>query len=152
MIYLHTKYIEEKLIMSHSKFVSSIPNNNLEPVFVGGGSGPASKSSGTYVPVFLRNQPTQEQTHTGTLTQTKEFKMTDDDFPSFLGSKSGTKTTVDPPKTITHYSDALKKDIDKPKTKVTKSNTTSYSSNKNKKRILDDYSDHYSDEYNSDEY
>jgi hypothetical protein len=134
--------------MSQSNFVSNIPNNKLEPVFVGGGSGPTAKSSGTYVPAFLRNQ--NEPVHSSkTEVHTPEFKMTNDDFPSLLGTKPETKTNKDTPKIISHYSDALKKDIDKPKTKPKSGtwNGTSYNSNKKKQRILDDYE---SDDYDSD--
>lgn len=126
--------------MSQSTFVSSIPNNKLEPVFVGGGSGPKAKSSGTYVPAFLRDKEshTTKQEHT----VAKEFKMADDDFPSLLGSTKSTKKTTDTPKTVTDYSNALKKDIDKPRPKITNPRTYNEPRGKKKKTqpILDDSS------------
>lgn len=132
--------------MSQSKFVSSIPNNNLEPVFLGGGEGPRSKSSGAYVPVFLRGEDKQEQ-HNKTDTRTaQEFKMTEDDFPSFTKSTTTTNTS----KPFTHYSDALKKDIDKPMVKPNKENrhgVQKSTTKKNQKHILDDYGAYDSDDH-----
>jgi hypothetical protein len=137
--------------MSQSKFVSSIPNNKLEPVFLGGGSGPSAKSSGAYVPSFLRNEETRDKKDTGT--KHNEFNMTDDDFPSLLSAKPVTKEVS---KNFTHYSDALKKDIDKPRPKVIKSNPSGGKNTKKKQipSILDDSSKNsgdYSDTYNSDD-
>ncbi len=136
--------------MSQPKFVSSIPNNKLEPVFLGGGSGPTSKSSGAYVPGFLRNQKEQDHSSKGEV-DVSEFKMTNDDFPSLLGAnpeglaRHSTKTTK---AAITHYSDALKKDIDKPTPKSSKPNGSSYNKKKKKQRILHDYSsEDYDSEY-----
>lgn len=72
--------------------------------------------------------------------------MADDDFPSLLGAKStteSTKTSTESPKTITNYSNALKKDIDKPRPKITNSRTYNEPRGKKKKTqpILDDSSD-----------
>jgi hypothetical protein len=127
--------------MAQSNFLSSIPNNKLEPVFLGGGSGSVAKSSGTYVPAFLRNQQAQDTSKTDTLTHTKAFQMTDNDFPSLLGTKSSTKSK----ETFTHYSNALKKDIDKPKPKVSVANRSNGTATKNTEvqSILDDYEDDY---------
>jgi hypothetical protein len=137
--------------MSHSKFVSSIPNNKLEPVFLGGGSGPTSKSSGAYVPAFLRNVQDPEKTSKPEpVKESKEFKMTEEDFPGL----SGTNQLVTPQANITLYSNALKKDIEKAKLKPKTKNETGKSSVQvlaKKQRILED---HYSDDeyYYSDEY
>jgi hypothetical protein len=131
--------------MSQSKFVSSIPNNNLEPVFLGGGEGPRSKSSGAYVPAFLKGNNNQEQNNKTDTRTVQEFKMTEDDFPSFTKSTKTTNTA----KTFTHYSDALKKDIDKPIVKANKENrhgVHNSTTKKNKKPILDDYSAYDSDD------
>ncbi len=139
--------------MSASKFVSNIPNNKLEPVFLGGGSGPSpnTKSSGAYVPAFLRNQKEQEQPNkTETVNKQKEFKIVEDDFPGL----SSTNKLVEPQANITRYSDALKKDIEiaklKPKTKHDSGKSVQKKASETervKQRILDDYSDEYSDEY-----
>jgi hypothetical protein len=135
--------------MSQSKFVSSIPNNKLEPVFLGGGEGPSSKSSGAYVPAFLKGKNNQEQNNKTDTRTVQEFKMTEDDFPSFANSKESTKTT-NTPKTFTNYSDALKKDIDKPVVKANKENRHGVNNStpkKHKKPILDDYSGYDSDDH-----
>jgi hypothetical protein len=132
--------------MSQSKFVSSIPNNNLEPVFLGGGEGPRSKSSGTYVPAFLQGKNNHEQNNKTDTRTVQDFKMTDDDFPSFTKSTKTTNT----PKTFTHYSDALKKDIDKPMVKPNKENrhgVQKSTTKKNQTHILDDYSAYDSDDH-----
>ena len=139
--------------MSQAKFVSSIPKNKLEPVFLGGGSGPSSKSSGAYVPVFLRSEESQEKPNKKDVKQ-NEFKMNDTDFPSFLGVKATNSTGNF--NTFTNYSNALKKDIDKPRPKVSTSKGSSEKNIKKKQssRILDcsKYdSDGYSDTYNSDD-
>lgn len=136
--------------MSQSKFVSSIPNNKLEPVFLGGGDGSSTKSSGAYVPAFLRNKNDTEKASV-TNTHVTEFKMTDDDFPTMSGTKSS-NTTATAPKTFTHYSSALKKDIDKPKPKVSKENSAGgkHSQTNRNERILDDYSDYDSDDHYGD--
>lgn len=135
--------------MSESKFVSSIPNNKLEPVFLGGGSGPSSKSSGTYVPAFLRNQNDQEKSNKmDSLKPNNEFKMIEDEFPGLPSTKKTATTQVN----NSHYSDALKKDIELAKLKPKAKNGSSKTSEKKllkKQRILDDdYSDeeyYYSD-------
>ena len=135
--------------MSQSKFVSSIPNNTLEPVFLGGGEGPSSKSSGTYVPAFMQGKNNQEQNNKTDTRTVQDFKMTEDDFPSFANSKESTKTK-NTPKTFTHYSDALKKDIDKPIVKANKENrhgVQKSTTKKNQTHILDDYSAYDSDDH-----
>ena len=133
--------------MSQSQFVSNIPNNTLEPVFLGGGSGPgqSGKSSGAYVPVFLRDKTNSEsdkkQAHI------KEFSLETQNFPSLSGksNESAVKSA------FTNYSDALKK----PKldngtsTVVKKTNTSQEKTQKKRKatanRILNEYSDSDSD-------
>jgi hypothetical protein len=138
----------------NKKFESSIPNNKLEPVFLGGGSGPSSKSSGTYVPVFLRNQEENDtQIVTNPRVAKKDFKMSEDDFPTISGAKSSSAstTTTETPKIFTNYSDALKKDIDKPRPKSSQQNGNGESNHSRKKikqpRILAEYSDYDSDDY-----
>ncbi len=145
--------------MSQNKFVSSLPQNKLEPVFLGGGSGPSSKSSGTYVPVFMQNQPEKDKSNvTNPRVANKEFKMSENDFPSISFAKSSSvtirtyaNTTTGPSKIFTNYSDALKKDIDKPQHKSSQQNSKNDVKNietKSKQtRIIDDYSDYDSDEY-----
>jgi hypothetical protein len=134
--------------MSQSKFVSSIPNNNLAPVFLGGGEGPSSKS-GVYIPSFLQGKNKQDQNNKDTCV-VKDFKMTEGDFPS-LGASKPSNTNTQTLNTFKHYSDALKKDIDKPKPKANKENGHSRANKstnkKNKKQILDHYSDYDSDDH-----
>jgi hypothetical protein len=145
--------------MSQNKFVSSIPNNKLEPVFLGGGDGSFSKSSGVYVPSFLRNKTDTDRTNTeNPPAQKKEFKLADDDFPLISGNKVfsvATKSDTVASKIFTNYSDALKKDIDKPKPKSSKTHISDYekkSHTKNSKQsILNNYNNYDSDEYFEDE-
>jgi hypothetical protein len=135
--------------MSSNKFVSSIPNNTLEPVFLGGGSSapasvPDSNAAGkskVYVPSFIKNK---DATEVSTKEQ-KDFKMSDADFPSLTQTKTSAESTT---KAFCNYSNALKKDIDKPRPKE---NITSVGvKKKNKKqRILDTSDNSYSD-YDSD--
>ena len=133
-----------------SQFVSNIPNNTLEPVFLGGGSGPSSKSSGAYVPAFLRDKTNSEgekkQVHT------KDFTLETENFPTLSGSSKAPATKT----TFSYYSDALKKpklDNGTPPAVVKHTNIYQEKAQKKRKakmanRVLDEYSDSDSDDNN----
>ncbi len=134
--------------MSQSKFVSNIPNNTLEPVFLGGGSGPtpspSGNSSGAYVPVFLR-----DKTNNDSDKKPVEFSLETQNFPTLSGNtKETTAKTI-----FTNYSDALKKpklDNGTPVVAVKKTNIYQEKAQKKRKaranRVLDEYSDSDSDD------
>jgi hypothetical protein len=89
------------------KFVSSIPNNTLEPVFLGAQNGSqASGGNGKYVPSFLRNKDQgfhDEATKKLDVKQVPEDNLTN--FPSLGG------TIVTKPKSTLNFSEAIKKPV-----------------------------------------
>jgi hypothetical protein len=134
---------------SQSQFVSNIPNNTLEPVFLGGGSGPSlsGNSSGAYVPVFLRDKTSGDSSK-----KPEEFSLETQNFPTLSSNSTDTKVKT----TFTNYSDALKKpklDNGMPTVVVKHTNTYQEKAQKAQKKrkakmansILDDYSDSDSD-------
>ena len=86
-------------VQEKPKFVSSIPNNKLEPVFIGRPDtepeNPSSKehSKGVYVPAFLKNKQDDVRsnsfdTETTKKTIQKKPQLNTTDFPDLPNSKS----------------------------------------------------------------
>jgi hypothetical protein len=135
--------------MSQPQFVSNIPNNTLEPVFLGGGSGPSTsgKSSGAYVPVFLRGKTSDDNSK-----KPVHFKLETENFPTLSGGIKETAVKT----TFTNYSEALKKPkLDNGAAPVVVKHTNTYREKAQKKhkaklanRIIDEYSDSDSEEAN----
>lgn len=84
-------------VQEKPKFVSSIPNNKLEPVFIGrpdtdalAGSGSSTENkSGVYVPAFLKNKqegPSVDKDVVKKPVQ-KKPQMTQNDFPELSSKK-----------------------------------------------------------------
>ena len=88
------------------KFVSSIPNNKLEPVFIGrpetdllpGSVFSAEKKSSVYVPEFLKNKQEGQyvEKEVAKKQTQKKPQLTVNDFPDLLASKKkGSDTTLE---------------------------------------------------------
>jgi hypothetical protein len=123
------------------KFVSSIPNNTLEPVFLGAPSGSqGSKGSGKYVPGFLRNKDNDTDV-SGKKTDSNVVPENNlDNFPTLAG------TIWTKPGSTLNFAEAIKKpsvQSDLPKL-VTRENMVAVSKKKRVKVRND--SEDYDDE------
>jgi hypothetical protein len=83
---------------SQTKFVSSIPNNTLEPVYLGGTpSNGAPKSTGIFVPNCLKAEKNEN-----VVKVEKAPQFNEESFPSLIG------TPVKKPTTFLGYANAVK--------------------------------------------
>jgi len=100
-----------------SHFVSQIPKNKLEPVYLGGGSGAnlyslktaaqscgGGKSNGVYVPVHLRGSIDQSSRPE---TIKKPISLGENDFPGLPTKKTASKAVTKP---IMNYAEMAKKE------------------------------------------
>lgn len=92
--------------MSKPAFVSQIPKNKLEPVFIGGSGENLEKSkekNGIYVPAHLKNKDSSVDTHVDKPKQ-KAVPLDNTNFPS-LGGKISKVTPI----TTMNYAEIAKK-------------------------------------------
>jgi hypothetical protein len=127
---------------SQTKFVSSIPNNSLEPVYLGGmPSNDGPKSSGIFVPSCLKGEKNEP-----TVKVEKVPEFNEQSFPSLIGEP------VKKPKAFLGYANAVKS----PAANLVKSPPNNYSAASNVSKNppkttvtsnYDEYSDSDSDAY-----
>ncbi len=128
------------------KFVSSIPNNTLEPVFLGDPSGTkGSGGNGKYVPSFLRNKENDTGNSSDKRTENKPVPENNlDNFPT-LGGTIWTK-----PGSTLNFAEAIKKPVvvgDTPKPVVQEKMLVISKKKKVKTRTYSDDNDEYPDDY-----
>lgn len=86
-----------------SHFVSQIPKNKLEPVYLGGGCG-GDKSNGVYVPVHLRGSSDQSSRQE---TKHKPISLGEKDFPGLPTKKTASNAATKP---TMNYAEMAKKE------------------------------------------
>ena len=114
---------------SETKFVSNIPNNKLEPVYLGGTqqTNSTAKTNGVFVPSCLR---TEKDTKVQMVPQVNEQT-----FPSLLGA------TIKASKPFLGYANAVKKPAVQIVKPVASSNSVNTSVPKVSKKQYSEYSD-----------
>jgi hypothetical protein len=121
---------------NQTKFVSSIPNNTLEPVYLGGApqTGPAN-SKGIFVPSCLRGETAEKSDKPIKVEKVPQFN--EETFPSLIGG------SIKTPKTFLGYANAVKK----PAVNVEKLTCSAPSKNTPKTNVTPKYDDSDSDSY-----
>jgi hypothetical protein len=118
------------------KFVSSIPNNKLEPVYLGGTpqTNSAPKSNGVFVPSILRGEKDTIVPKAQVVPQ-----VTEETFPSLMGPAIKASTP------FLGYANALKKPVGQIVKPVSMSSNISTSSKTSAKPITTSQYSEYSD-------
>ncbi len=114
------------------KFISSIPNNKLEPVYLGGTpqTNSAPKSNGVFVPSILRGEKDTTAPKAQVVPQ-----VTEESFPSLMGPAIKASTP------FLGYANALKKPVDKSAKPLAVSSNAKTSGKPITKSQYDEYSD-----------
>ena len=119
---------------TQTKFVSNIPNNKLEPVYLGGTSqnNGTSKSNGIFVPSCIRSQNNTSVTTAQVMPQVMP-QVNEQSFPSLLGTAKVAKPFLG-------YANAVKKPATET-VKLVNTKSTKSVQKQAKKHKYDDYSD-----------
>jgi hypothetical protein len=114
------------------KFVSSIPNNKLEPVYLGGTpqNNTTPKSNGVFVPSILRGEKDTSAPKAQVVPH-----VTEESFPSLLGPAIKVSTP------FLGYANALKKPVEQSAKHVAVSSSLKTSVKPISKSQYDEYSD-----------